>query len=43
MAIEMARKLGAFYSVIDSMSCINVAKQPWHGQLKVNPSYTIVC
>ena len=24
------------------MSCINVAKRPWYGQLKIKPSYTIV-
>ena len=28
MAIEMASKLGAFCSVIDFMSCINVVKRP---------------
>ena len=27
---------------IFSMSCINVAKRPWYGQLKIKPSYTIV-
>jgi len=43
MAIEMACEVGAFFSVIDFMSCINVAKQPWYGQLKIKPSYTIVC
>jgi len=42
MTIEMARKVGAFFSVVDFMSCINVAKQPWFGQLKIKPSYTIV-
>ena len=28
MAIEMASKVGAVFSIIDFMSCINVAKQP---------------
>jgi hypothetical protein len=28
MAIEMAREVGAFFSVIDFMSCINVVKRP---------------
>ncbi len=44
MAIEMASKAGAFVSVISVMfmSCINVAKRPWYGQLKIKPSYTIV-
>ena len=33
-----------FVSVVDFMSCITVAKGPWYGygQLKLNPSYTIV-
>ena len=42
MAIEMASKAGAFVSVISFMSCINVAKRPRYGQLKIKPSYTIV-
>jgi hypothetical protein len=42
MAIEMASKVDAFFSVINFMSCINVAKQPCYGQLKIKPSYTIV-
>jgi hypothetical protein len=42
MAIEMARKVCAFYSVVDFMSCINLAKRPWYGQLKIKPSYCIV-
>jgi hypothetical protein len=28
IAIEMAREVGAFFSVIDFMSCINVVKRP---------------
>jgi hypothetical protein len=28
MAIEMASEVGAFFSAINSMSCINVVKQP---------------
>jgi hypothetical protein len=43
MAIEMASKVGAFFSVVDFMSCIrNVAQRPWNAQLKIKPSYTIV-
>ena len=42
MAIEMAREVGEFFSVVDLMSCITVAKQPCYGQLKIKPSYTIV-
>jgi len=42
MAIEMASKVGAFFSVVDLMSCITVAKRPCYGQLKIKPSYTIV-
>ena len=44
MAFGMAHKAGACVSVIDFMSCIvAVAKQPWYGQLKIKPSYPIVC
>jgi hypothetical protein len=42
MAIEMASKIGAFFSVVNFMSCINVAKRQWYCQLKIKPSYTIV-
>jgi len=42
MAIETAREAGAFFSVVDVMSHITVAKRPCYGQLKINPSYTIV-
>jgi hypothetical protein len=34
MAIEMARKAGAFFSVVDIMSCITLAKRHCYGQLK---------
>jgi hypothetical protein len=34
MAIEMARKADAFFSVIDLMSCITLAKRHCYGQLK---------
>jgi len=37
MAIKMTSKVGAFFSVVNFMSCINVAKQPWYGQLKIKP------
>jgi len=43
MAIEMASEVGAFFSVFDVTSCTNVAKRPWYGQLKIKPSYIIVC
>ena len=43
MAMEIASKVGAFFSVVDFMSCTNVAKQPWYGQFKIKPSYTIIC
>ena len=42
MAIEMAREAGAFFSVVDFMSCITVAKWPCYGPLKIKPSYTII-
>ena len=42
MAIEMARKAGPFFSFVDFMSCITVAKQPCYGPLKIMPSYIIV-
>jgi hypothetical protein len=42
MAIKMARKVGAFVSIVDSMSCITVAKRPCYAQLRINPIYTIV-
>ena len=42
MAIEMARKAGPFYSVVDYLTCITVAKRPCEGQLKIKPSYNIV-
>jgi len=42
MAIEMACKVCARFSVIDFMSCINVVKQPCYGRLEVKLSYNIV-
>ena len=42
MAIEMAREAGPFFSFVDFMSCITVAKQPCYGPLKIKPSYIIV-
>ncbi len=42
MAIEMAREAGAFFSVVNFMSCITVAKRPCYGQLKIKWSYNIV-
>jgi hypothetical protein len=42
MAIEMAHEAGAFFSVVDFMSCITVAKQPCYGRLKIKGSYNIV-
>jgi hypothetical protein len=43
MAFEMAREVGACFSVVDFMSCITVAKRPCNGSLKIKPSYIIVC
>ena len=42
MAIKMASEAGPFYSVIDFMSCITIAKQSCYGWLKIKPSYNIV-
>ncbi len=42
MAFEMARKAGAYFSVVNFMSCKTVAKRPCYGPLKINPSYIIV-
>jgi hypothetical protein len=42
MAIEMAREAGPFFSFVDFMSWITVAKQPCYGPLKIKPSYIIV-
>jgi hypothetical protein len=42
MAIETARKAGPFFSFVDFMSCITVAKRPCYGTIKFKPSYIIV-
>ena len=42
MAIKIAREAGPYFSVVDFMSCIAVAKLTCYGQLKIKPSYTIV-
>jgi hypothetical protein len=42
MAIEMASKAAAFFSVVDYLSCITLAKRPCYGILKIKPSYNIV-
>ena len=42
MVIKMASEVGPFFSVVDFMSCINVAKRPCYGLLKIKPSYNIV-
>ena len=42
MAIKLAHKAGPFFSVIDFMSCITVAKRPCYGLLKIKLSYNIV-
>jgi hypothetical protein len=31
------------FDIVDLLPCITVAKQPCYGQLKVKPSYNIVC
>jgi hypothetical protein len=41
MAIEMAREAGPFFSFVDFMSCITVAKQPCYGPLKIKPSLEV--
>jgi hypothetical protein len=35
MAIEMAHEAGPFFSIIDFMSCMTVAKRPCYGLLKI--------
>ena len=30
------------FVIVDFMSCITVAKQPYYGRLKIKPSYNIV-
>jgi hypothetical protein len=42
MAIKMAPKAGSFFSFVNFMSCITVAKRPRDGPLKLKPNYTIV-
>ena len=42
MAIKMTRKGGAFFSVVNFLSCINVDKRPSYGQLNIKPSNNIV-
>jgi hypothetical protein len=42
MAIEMAREAGAYFSVVDCMSCITIAKRPCYAPLKIKQSYNIV-
>ncbi len=42
MAIETAREVGAFFSVVNFLEYITVAKQPSYGQLNIKPSYTII-
>ena len=42
MTFEMAREAGACFSVIDFMSCINIAKRPCYSPLKIKPSCIIV-
>jgi hypothetical protein len=42
MAIETAHEVGAFFSIVDFLSYITVAKRPSYGQLNIKPSYTIV-
>ncbi len=42
MTIKLAREGGAFFLSSILIQRIIVAKQPWYGQLKKNPTYTIV-
>ena len=43
MAIEMASEGGAFFSVVDYLSCITVAKEHNSSHYKIKQSYSIVC
>ena len=40
--IEIASEVGAFFSVVDFLSCIAVAKRPYYDPLKIKPSYMII-
>jgi hypothetical protein len=42
LAFEMAHKAGAYFSFVDFMSCITIAKRPCYGPLKIKLSYVIV-
>ena len=42
MAIKMARESSLFFSVVDLMYCITVAKRSCYGLLKIKRSYHIV-
>ena len=42
MAIETAHEVGEFFSIIDFLLYITVAKRPSYGQLNIKPGYTIV-
>ncbi len=42
MASEMASEKAAFFSVVDYLSCITVAKKHNSSHYKIKPSYTIV-
>ena len=43
MAIKMACESGAFFSVVNFISCITIAKWPCYGPLKIKPGYNTVC
>jgi hypothetical protein len=43
MAIEMASKAAAFFSVVDYSVCITVAKYHSSSHYKLTASYTIAC
>jgi len=43
MAIEMAREAAAFFSDVDYLSCVTVAKQHNSSHYKRKSSYTNVC
>ena len=42
MSIQMAREAGPFFSVVDFMSCITIAKRTCYGLFKKKLSYTTV-
>ena len=42
MAIETAHEVGEFFSIVNFLLYITVAKRPSYGRLNIKPSYTII-